>query len=68
MPFWQSLKELMNKGFGNNCIIGGDFNTTLLPKEKSGGIQVLNPFREVMEDLIAHWDLIDIKPPKGRFI
>jgi hypothetical protein len=36
-------------------------------KEKRGGSTIKDPFREKMEDLIVEWDMVDIKPKKGKF-
>lgn len=36
-------------------------------KEKWGDSIVRDPFRERMEDLIADWDLVDVKPTKGKY-
>lgn len=37
---------------------GWDFNVVLSSKD---------PFCESMEDLIADWDLVDVKPLKGKY-
>jgi hypothetical protein len=47
--------------FHQNCIIGGDFNTTMHLTEKRGGSIVRDSSRERMEDLISTLDLFDVK-------
>ena len=42
-------------------------NATLAANEKKGGSPVRDPVREWVEDIILGWDLIDIKPVKGKF-
>jgi len=46
--------------------VAGDFNIILDSKEKRGSI-IMDPFREICEDIISNWDLIDVVPKKGRF-
>ena len=48
------------------CMIAGDFNVTISPEEKKGGSKVRDPFREIVEDVIASWRLVDIKQKKGK--
>jgi hypothetical protein len=36
-------------------------------KEKRGGSIIKDHFREKMEDLLVEWDIVDIKPNKGKF-
>ena len=47
--------------------MGGDLNVTLAQDEKRGGSIVRDPAREWVEDLASAWDLLDIKPVKGRY-
>ena len=49
------------------CIITGDFNVTIFPKEKKGGSKVRYPFGERLEDVISSWKLVDIKKMKGKY-
>ena len=42
-------------------------NIILAANEKKGGTPVRDPTREWVEDIILGWDLIDIKPVKGKF-
>jgi hypothetical protein len=36
-------------------------------KQKRGGDIVRDPLCECMEDLIANWDLVDVKLVKGKY-
>lgn len=56
-----------NEFWEKNCIVGGDFNTTLHQKEKRGGALVRDTFKESMEDLISSLHLLEIKPSKMCF-
>jgi len=58
------IKEV---GLHNNCIIAGDFNTTLHQGGGKGGSIVRDPFRECMEDLVSELDLFDVQPNKGKY-
>jgi hypothetical protein len=64
---WDSLMDLLELGFSQNCIIAGEFNTTLHQNDKNGGFIVRDHFRERIEDLISFLDMIDIQPNKGKF-
>jgi hypothetical protein len=64
---WNSLVNLLEGLQGSNLIAAGDFNTILCNKEKTGGNLVRDPNRELMDDFISHWDLMDFKPNKGKF-
>jgi hypothetical protein len=64
---WSSLLALVESEYSQNNITKGHFNVTLSNKEKWGGSIVRDPFKERMEDLIAQWDLVDIKPSKGKY-
>ena len=39
----------------------------LSTEEKKGGSIVRDQAREWVEDIILHWDLMDVKPPSGKF-
>ena len=56
------LFTLASSEFGTLSIFVGDFNTTVNRHEKQGGLTVIDPFQEKMEDLISQEKLIDIKP------
>ena len=47
--------------------MAGDLNVTLASSEKKGGSLVRDPSREWVEDIILGWDLLDIKPARGKF-
>jgi exonuclease III len=64
---WQSIQDYLSENDLENIILGGDLNVTLSTEEKRGGSIVRDPAREWVEDLISTWDLMDIKPSKGRY-
>ena len=61
------LESYLNLQQLENIIVAGDLNVTLAPNEKKGGSRVRDPSREWIKDIILGWDLIDIKPVKGKF-
>ena len=61
------LESFLNLQHLENIIVAGDLNVTLATNEKKGGTSVRDPSRELVEDIILGWDLIDIKPVKGKF-
>eukprot|EP00253_Pinus_taeda_P009526 PITA_09526 len=74
---WDSIKLMAEEeALGNiiivgdlnmgNIIIVGDLNITLSSSEKRGGSIVRDPAREWVEDVMQDWDLLDIKPLKGK--
>jgi exonuclease III len=64
---WSSLLALRGLEYIKNSIVGGDFNVVLSNKEKRGGSIIKDPFKESMEDLIADWELVDIKPKIWKY-
>ena len=50
-----------------NIILARDLNITLDPNEKKGGVWGKDPFHASVESLILAWDLLDLKPKKGRY-
>ena len=64
---WNSIHEYLNTNPAENLILAGDLNITLSQAEKKGGNPIRDPAREWVEDLIAEWDLEDIKPLKGKY-
>jgi ribonuclease HI/exonuclease III len=64
---WDSLQTYLQQNQLTNIILGGDFNVTLAQDEKRGGSIVRDPAREWVEDIATAWDLLDIKPTKGRY-
>ena len=63
---WNLLREERSNQLGN-VILGGDFNVTLSQDERKGGSRVRDPFKEIVDDLILEWDLMDIKPSMGKY-
>jgi hypothetical protein len=61
------FKTILSENDLENIILGGDLNVTLSTEEKRGGSIVRDPAREWVEDLISTWDLMDIKPSRGRY-
>ena len=57
-----TIRDLASELSMENVILGGD-----IQDEKRGGFTVRDPAREWVEDLIQHWDLLDIKPVKGKY-
>jgi exonuclease III len=64
---WDSLRDLADEGVLENIIIAGDLNISLSQSEKRGGCIVRDPAREWVEDLIQDWDLLDVKPSRGKY-
>ena len=64
---WETLDTFLNQNSPRNIIIAGDLNVTLSSAEKKGGSVVRDQAREWVEDIILHWDFMDIKPPSGKF-
>eukprot|EP00253_Pinus_taeda_P002669 PITA_02669 len=64
---WRSLSEFLEQISPSNLVIGGDLNIILDLKEKKGGIQSKDPFSRTVGSLIQRWDLVDLKPVKGKF-
>jgi hypothetical protein len=58
---------IKDSGFHQNCIIVGDFNTTMHVQEKRGGSIVRDPSREIMEDMVSSLDRLDVYPNKGKY-
>eukprot|EP00253_Pinus_taeda_P009219 PITA_09219 len=64
---WRSLSEFLEQNSPSNLVLGGDLNIILDLKEKKGGIQSKDPFSRIVGSLIQRWDLVDLKPVKGKF-
>ena len=64
---WNTLESFLNSQRLENIILAGDLNVTLAANEKKRGTPVRDPSREWVEDIILGWDLIEIKPVKGKF-
>ena len=63
---WNLLREERSNLQGN-VILAGDLNVTLSQDEKRGGSLVRDPIKEIVDETILEWDLMDIKPSSGRF-
>lgn len=63
---WNTLLEIKELGFRKNCIIVGDFNTTLHQKEKIGGSIVRDSFREKWRILYPLCTGLISNPIKGN--
>lgn len=50
-----------------NIVIAGDLNILLDLKEKRGGNNNKDLLLPLVEDIIQQWDLLDLKPKKGRY-
>eukprot|EP00253_Pinus_taeda_P024453 PITA_24453 len=64
---WRSLTEFLELNSPSNLVLGGDLNIILDLKEKKGGIQSKDPFSRIVGSLIQRWDLVDLKPVRGKF-
>ena len=64
--YWDSLELFLSQHSPRNIIIAGDLNVTLSTEEKKWGSIVRDQAREWV-DIILHWDLMDVKPPSGKF-
>jgi hypothetical protein len=47
--------------------MAGDFNMVLSQEEKRGGSMVRDQFQEQVEDINTDWDIINVKPKRGKF-
>lgn len=65
---WDTLKDYLLLNELENIIIGGDLNVTLAATEKKGGSIIRDPAREWVEDIMADWELEDVKPTKGKYM
>ena len=64
---WESIRKLGNEIQMDNVILVGDMNITLSQEDKQGGSIVRDLAREWVEELIQDWDMLDVKPPKGKY-
>ena len=64
---WDSIDLFLSQHRPRNIIIAGDLNVTLATEEKKGGSIVRDQAREWVQDIILNQDLMDIKPPSGKF-
>jgi len=64
---WDSLRDLADEEVLENIIITWNLNISPSQSKKRGGCIVRDPAREWVEDLIHDWDLLDIKPCRGKY-
>jgi len=64
---WDSLRNNIAEEDNTNIILGGDLNLILHANEKHGGRFTLDPFRNQLENVIQHRDLVDIIPKNCKF-
>ena len=65
--YWNTLADFIEIYTPTNIILAGDFNLVMHPKEKKGGNKGRESILCFVEDLIQQWDLVDIKPNRGRY-
>ena len=63
---WNLLREERRNLVGN-IILTGDLNIILSQDEKRGGSLVRDPIREMVDDIIMDWNLMDVKPSAGKY-
>ena len=63
---WNLLHEERSNLQGN-VILAGDLNVILSQDEKRGGSLVRDPIREIVDETILEWDLMDVKPTSGKY-
>ena len=63
---WTLLREEQSNLQGN-VIVAGNLNLTLSQNEKRGGSISRGPIKDLVEDTISTWALVDIKPIIGKY-
>ena len=63
---WSLLREERSNLLGN-VILAGDLNVILSQDEKRGGSLVRDPIKEIVDETILEWDLMDVKPSSGKY-
>ena len=67
LQFWDSLEVLKERNLHLNNVMGGDFNTILNNVEKRGRTMARHLFRDIIEDIIDSWNIMDIDPKSGKY-
>ena len=63
---WNLLHEERSNLQGN-VILVGDLNIILSQDEKREGSLIREPIREMVDDIILDWNLMDVKPSSGKY-
>ena len=63
---WNLLHE-KRINLQGNVILTGDLNVILSQDEKRGGFLVKDPIREIVDETILEWDLMDVKPSTKKY-
>ena len=63
---WNLLRKERSNLQGN-VILVGDLNFILSQDEKRGGSLVRDPIREIVDETILEWHLMDVKPSIGKY-
>ena len=63
---WNLLRKERSNLQGN-VILAGDLNVILNQDEKRGGSLIRDPIREIVDETILDWDLMDINPTTGKY-
>ena len=50
-----------------NAILAREKNVILSQDEKRGGSLVRDPIREIVDETILEWDLMDVNPTSGKY-
>ena len=62
-----SLLREEKSNLQGNVILARDLNVILSQDEKQGGSLVRDPIREIVDETILEWDLMDVKPSTGKY-
>ena len=63
---WTLLRE-QRSNLQGNVVLARDLNVILSQEEKIGGSLVKDPIREMVDDIILEWNLMDVKPSSGKY-
>ena len=64
---YQNLLREERSNLQGNVILAGDLNVILSQDEKRGGSLVRDSMREIVDETILEWDLMDVKPSIGKY-